>query len=269
MFLGAAMSIICLEGASAVGKTSVCNLLEQKFGYIRIGEVNELFQRSTNEAKTWYFERQIDRWKRASEISSQGGVALLDGDPFEPLWYNWIYSSQGLKPLDEVFNFYQSQIVAGKIGFPDKYIILTASKIELRKRKELDLARSRRNFDKHLKFVEPQIAYFEAMRNNASNIVEFIVSDNIQNVATRIFHLDKYSNEDNSFELLKEMFEFVVKRTIRQLNRTNNSWLCSCLTNYSQLTFAVYCGVGMTPHVNLNHKNLCFFSSHNYSFTIK
>jgi len=49
------MSIICLEGASAVGNT-ICNLMEEKFSYIRIPEVNELFIRQKSEGKNWYLK---------------------------------------------------------------------------------------------------------------------------------------------------------------------------------------------------------------------
>lgn len=213
MFFGEFMSIICLEGASAVGKTTVSRLLEQKFGYIRVAEVNELFKRSTNESSTWYFERQIDRWKLAREVSKKGGIAVLDGDPFQPVWYNWIFANDGLQPLNEVFDFYHCKIQRGDIEFPNKYIVLNSSHSELSKRKESDLTRSRRHFDKHLHLIEPQSEYFEAMCSVSSNSVEFIKSDKPSNVANKIANLDKPANKLNSLEVLNAMSRFVKSRT--------------------------------------------------------
>jgi deoxyadenosine/deoxycytidine kinase len=207
------MSIVCLEGASAVGKTTVSKLLEKEFGYVRIAEVNELFERSINESSTWYFERQIDRWKLAREVSRKGGVAVLDGDPFQPVWYNWIFANDGLQPLNKVFDFYQCRVQSGDIEFPNKYIVLKTPRSELSARKESDPTRSRRNFDKHLKLIEPQFEYFKAMCSISLNSVEFIESDNPRNVADKIVDLDKPINKLDSLEVLNAIHSFVESRT--------------------------------------------------------
>ena len=57
------MSIICLEGASAVGKTTTSIAIAKKTNTYIIPEVNLLFERPTKETKTWYLERQVGRWQ--------------------------------------------------------------------------------------------------------------------------------------------------------------------------------------------------------------
>lgn len=207
------MSIVCLEGASAVGKTTVSKLLEERFGYLRIAEVNELFESSINESSTWYFERQIDRWKLARDESQKGGVAVLDGDLFQPVWYNWIFTNDGLQPLNEVFDFYQCRVQNGDIEFPNKYIVLKAPHSELSARKVSDPTRSRRNFVKHLQLIAPQFEYFQAMRAISLNSVEFLESDNPSNLADKIINLDKPVNKLNSLEILNAIYNFVESRT--------------------------------------------------------
>lgn len=206
------MSIICLEGASAVGKTTVCKVLEKEFGFLNIAEVNQLFKRSSSEPSTWYFERQIDRWKWANDISKKGGVAVLDGDPFQPVWYNWIFKNEGLQPLNEVFDFYQRKVLSGEIEFPNKYFLLEAPNSELKARKDLDVTRSRRNFDNHLKLIKPQKTYFKAMNRMVTNAVEFIESDNTHNVAKKIVDLGKSTTRLDSLKLVNAMFRFIESR---------------------------------------------------------
>lgn len=59
------MGIIAFEGASAVGKSSTCRELENNYGAFIIPEVNFLFERPKNEHRTWYFEKQVERWNIA------------------------------------------------------------------------------------------------------------------------------------------------------------------------------------------------------------
>ena len=119
------MSVICLEGASGVGKSTTSLFLEKNFNFIVIPEVNELFERPVKEPATWYFEKQVERWRLAESESINGGNANLDGDPMQPLWYNWIYHDLGFQPLQEVIEFYDDAIQSDKIKFPEKYFILT------------------------------------------------------------------------------------------------------------------------------------------------
>ncbi len=180
------MTVICIEGASAVGKSKVSRILEAEFGFTRIPEVNELYPRRSESSPSWYFERQIDRWRMAYEVSSEGGSAVLDGDPFQPVWYNWTFPDLGSQSISEVINFYQEKIISGFIRLPDKYYLLTTSELELRQRKESDQNRSRKNFEKHLRLIEPQIAYFTAINEAVSGFVSVVESIDSREVAKLI-----------------------------------------------------------------------------------
>lgn len=180
------MSIICIEGASGVGKSTVCDVLEKEHGYKKIPEVNHLFKRPLNPSATWYFEKQVERWDLANELSRDHELVVFDGDPFQPLWYNWIFSNDEIQPLCDVIEFYFSAVEQGRIKFPDRYFILTASELVLRKRKEADTERLRRNFESHLRLIRPQLDYFATLNTSKPNAVSVIESGTVAAIVKHI-----------------------------------------------------------------------------------
>ena len=175
------MSIICFEGASAVGKTTTADNFKTKYGAFVVPEVNQLFDRPENESAEWYFERQVERWLTAQEQSKFYRLVILDGDPFQPLWYCWAYNFVGWQSLDFVERFYQPRIQNETLGFPDLYFIFSTTEVELRKRKANDVNRQRRGFETHLKTIEPQRRYFQAMQTFSPNQVSFLEAESIEN----------------------------------------------------------------------------------------
>ncbi|MCW3061648.1 MAG: hypothetical protein JWQ02_3469 [Capsulimonas sp.] len=163
--------IVCLEGASAVGKTSTCRLLAERLNACVIPEVNALFTRPADAHENWYLERQVDRWALACEAEDAGQLAVLDGDPFQPLWYNWSFGFRESQPLDALIAFYRPLIASGDLRFSDLYVHLVTNMDELRRRKEGDPTRSRRNFESHLCLMEMQPRYFDAMASLTSSMV--------------------------------------------------------------------------------------------------
>jgi hypothetical protein len=59
------------------------------------------------------------------------------------------------------------------LAFPDLYVLFEASIPALRQRKSSDTTRSRRNFEHHLKFIEPQLRYFAMMEQLEPGLVSF------------------------------------------------------------------------------------------------
>jgi thymidylate kinase len=173
------MPIICFEGASAVGKTTTSNALKSNHGAYVVPEVNQLYSRPENELAEWYFERQAERWQIALENSSVYDLVILDGDPFQPLWYNWAYDFVGWQNLDFMERFYGALIQNNMIDFPDLYFIFRTNEAELRKRRASDAARQRRHFETHLKMIAPQRRYFQAMHAFAPAQVLFLEAETI------------------------------------------------------------------------------------------
>jgi hypothetical protein len=156
-------AIICLEGASAAGKTTLSHALAARTGAAVIAEVWALFERPSPEPPMWYLERQVERWRFAVESVGKHGLSILDGDPFQPLWYGWTYGFIEPHTLSMVISFYHDAIAAGSLAFPDRYILLAVAEPELRARKQGDTSRLRRNFAKHVSLLRHQPRYFATM----------------------------------------------------------------------------------------------------------
>jgi hypothetical protein len=174
------MPIICFEGASAIGKTTTANIFKANDDAFVVPEVNELFGRPKIENSDWYLERQVERWSIALEQSKTHSLVILDGDPFQPLWYNWVYQDESLQTLDVLEQFYKSKVQHGAVNFPDLYFIFVANETELRKRKSDDISRQRHNFEKHLELIEPQRRYFQAMETFSPNRVTFLMAASLR-----------------------------------------------------------------------------------------
>ena len=54
--------IFCLEGASAIGKSTLAKELSRSYGFDVVPEANELFKRNANDYPNWYLDRQVERW---------------------------------------------------------------------------------------------------------------------------------------------------------------------------------------------------------------
>ena len=128
-------AIICLEGASAAGKTTLSHAIAARTGATVIPEVWALFERPSPEPPMWYLERQVERWHLAVARAGKHGLSILDGDPFQPLWYGWAYGFIEPHTLSTVVSFYHDAIAAGSLAFPDRYIFLAVSEPEFRARK--------------------------------------------------------------------------------------------------------------------------------------
>lgn len=77
-----------------------------------------------------------------------------------------------------------------EISLPDAYVLFWAEEDELRKRKEMDQTRSRRNFDKHLRMIEPQMRYFHYLNELVPGYVGI---HKAETVADNIHHIVKHS----------------------------------------------------------------------------
>ncbi|CAM1344500.1 DEAD/DEAH box helicase family protein [Tenacibaculum amylolyticum] len=204
---------IILEGASGIGKTTLCKKLQNN--YKTIPEVNQLFERTNNSDNYWYLKKQIERFKigNTSNITT-----IFDGDLFQPIWYNWIYNyPKEFLSAEKTHEFYKENIKNQNIQFPDLYIVFYCSEEELRRRKNSDKTRLRRNFEKHLLFIKPQIAYFEYIQKFTPINVKFI----------------EYTDLESTYEKVKLAIEETEIKKKNDLEAFNNieTWMLKTKCN--------------------------------------
>jgi thymidylate kinase len=164
---------ICLEGPSAVGKTTLAAALARAWGGEIVAELSAGPPPNHNAAQ-WFVEQHVARWRRACALARRAPVVILDGDPFKGLWYNWIYAADGWPRVEENAALYREHVRHGTLAFPDLYVLLRASEAQLRQRRSGDPTRTRRNFEKHLALIEPQRRYFAALNDAAPGRVLFL-----------------------------------------------------------------------------------------------
>ncbi|MEM7102876.1 MAG: chloramphenicol acetyltransferase [Bacteroidota bacterium] len=174
--------IICFEGPSGVGKTTLAQMLSGDFNIIP--EVNQLFERSENEHEYWYYERQLERYTIAKNANKP---TIFDGDIFQPIWYNWVcnYPANFLGNK-ETHAWYKAKIEQGLIKFPNLYIIFDTNEKDLRTRKENDTTRTRRNFEKHLKIIAPLRRYYKFLEKETTLQMRFIQYDDFDSTKQQV-----------------------------------------------------------------------------------
>jgi hypothetical protein len=180
--------IIALEGALATGKSTVANHLASHHGAIAIEEVSKYFRRPDPEPYDWYFERQLDRLKIARRHAEQGNLVILAGDPFQPIWFNWIYPELGFAPWAYVLEFLEHQ-VSDKL-LPHFYGFLTSSDEEMYHRqiaRELTRGRTeaeaRAKHDHYAKMVVPQRSFFLALGDEFPGFVQHVPPGEVAEMA--------------------------------------------------------------------------------------
>ena len=155
--------ILCVEGASAAGKTTLAEALAREAGATIVPELDATGAPPVAESAAWYVERHVEQWQRARAAAAVAPLVVLDGDPFKGLWYNWVFGDAGWPGVGVVAPLYQRHVERGALAFPDLYIVLEASEAQLRQRRDDDATRSRQNCEAHLRLVRPQRRYFAAL----------------------------------------------------------------------------------------------------------
>ncbi|WP_442600731.1 hypothetical protein [Paenibacillus sp. KN14-4R] len=205
------MTIISIEGASAVGKTTTSAELSKIKNAFHIPEVAMLWKKPEQEYPEWFFERQLYRWNIAVEQEQSKDLVVVDIDLFQPLWYNWSFNFSLFngQSLEFVEKFYRPMLIDKRIGFPDMYFLLYTNEDNLRKRKLMDSTRLRRGFELNLKFIEPQQRYFQALNNKIPGLVHFIESESIEQNIEEINKKIESCNNNHRYSV--ELFDFITE----------------------------------------------------------
>ncbi|HEX2204707.1 MAG TPA: hypothetical protein VHG91_15465 [Longimicrobium sp.] len=169
--------IVCLEGPSAVGKTTLLGALARERGAATLPELDAGAPPPPGSSAAWFADQSAERWGRAVDRSEDAPLVVLDGDPLKGLWYNGVFADEGWEGVDVVAPLYRARIEAGALAFPDLYVVLAATEPQLRARRAADPTRTRRNFEKHLRLVAPLRRYFAALREAEPPRVLFLDTD--------------------------------------------------------------------------------------------
>jgi hypothetical protein len=159
--------IVCLEGPSAVGKTTLAAALAREGGAAVVPEPDAGAAPPVAASAGWFVDLHAAQWRHARALAADAPLVVLDGDPFKGLWYNWVYAADGWPGVDVVAPLYRAHVQRGTLAFPDLYVALSATRAQLRARRAADPTRARRSFERHLRLAEPLDRYFAALADAA------------------------------------------------------------------------------------------------------
>ena len=197
--------IVTLEGAPAVGKSTVAAHLQSAHGCYVVPEANKLFGKDNRETNLRYCQKQVERWRLAKQERSQN-FSILDGDIFQPIWFSALFADEDWGDFDQIVNFFNLALRDGSIEFPDLYIFFFVDE-NLRAQREFErseaLGRSYesavKKIAKYRQFAGLQKEYFSDLRKKFPELVFFLESKDLFGSAERIVSCRKghgYQGED-------------------------------------------------------------------------
>lgn len=155
--------IICVEGPSAVGKTTLVAALASSMSGQVVPELDTLDAPPRSESAGWFADQSSRRWLEARALAAGTHAVLLDGDPFKGLWYNAVFRNDGWPDPRVTAALYRERMENDSLEWPDLYLALDADETELTKRRAADPTRRRRRFESHLRLLAPLREYFHAL----------------------------------------------------------------------------------------------------------
>ena len=87
--------IICVEGPSAVGKSTLVAALAASMSGQVVPELETIDAPPRSESAAWGADQSSRRWQEARALAAGTQAVLLDGDPFKGLWYNAVFRKDG------------------------------------------------------------------------------------------------------------------------------------------------------------------------------
>jgi len=132
--------IVVIEGPSAAGKTTWCRRNASRWlPEPGRGPIDQVLR------------HQIDRWRQAVAADADGELVVLDGDPFKLYfsWAEWRVGALDDSAWEATVETTRRQFVNGDYGLADLVLYSDPGEVELRRRKNADRTRSRRNFERH------------------------------------------------------------------------------------------------------------------------
>jgi hypothetical protein len=158
--------IVVVTGPSAAGKTTWCR---QEHPEDLIPEYEPTGQEPAGDdplaQAAFWSEVNCARWSKAVDRERASGLAVCDDDPLK-LHYAWSLVRVGLADPE----LWRREMAADReaverrrLGFADLVLVSVPSLAVLRRHREADTARRRRNFERHVRLAEPLREWYSAL----------------------------------------------------------------------------------------------------------
>ncbi len=203
---------LVFEGAPAVGKSTVSNVLKSNHNCQVIPEVNVLFGKECLDSHLCYYQKQVERWSLATSKPDLESISIFDGDIFQPVWFSYLFSDEDWGCFDEMNEFYLSMLQSKQISFPDKYVFFyidentrVVRETERSKLLGKNSEQINRKIQRYSNFSIQQYDFFYKLREYFPDLVVFIESNDISDSVDRVLSL----SEPHSYKCL-DIFQFIL-----------------------------------------------------------
>jgi hypothetical protein len=158
--------IVVVTGPSAAGKTTWCRRHYPGELIPEYAPTGMEPDDSDPAAQAGYWsDVNCRRWRQATRRERAVGLAVCDDDPMK-LHYCWslvrIGAASPRRWAHEVAAN-RAAVTEGRLGFADLVLVSIPPVEELRRRRDADPTRRRRNFDLHAQLVEPLRQWYQAL----------------------------------------------------------------------------------------------------------
>ncbi|MEU9175187.1 hypothetical protein AB0D34_46880 [Streptomyces sp. NPDC048420] len=157
--------ILVVEGPSAAGKSTHCAQFASRQVVTELPGGMPSADWSLDETSVFWTERNVTRWTHACELEAEHELAVCDTDPLK-LHYSWCLARAGLASADAFESqlpLARNAIETRRLGLADLITCQIPSPDTLRRQKEHDTTRSRRNFDVNAHLAGPLREWYQAL----------------------------------------------------------------------------------------------------------
>jgi hypothetical protein len=157
--------IVVVEGPSAAGKTTWCQLHASEFVAEYLSTHTEPDGSDLGAQAAYWASVNSRRWMEALDVERRRGLALCDSDPLK-LHYSWSLARIGAAPwtrFEHELVATRRAFAAGALGFADLVMISIPAPAILQRQRDSDVTRRRRSFDLHTRLSEPLRDWYRAV----------------------------------------------------------------------------------------------------------
>jgi len=172
--------IIVVEGPSGAGKTTWCRTHAGRNALLEALPDHSTVPNEPAAAGRFWVERNVARWAEVLAREARDGLVVVDTDPFK-LHFVWTLFRTG--QVSEVEWTMQRDaardaFASGRYALADVFLVSDVDVHTLRKRREADESRTRRNFERHVLLRDTLLRWYGAIDRLEPGRVVFGLPDN-------------------------------------------------------------------------------------------
>jgi thymidylate kinase len=157
--------IIVVEGPSGAGKTTWTHAHGGAHALLEDLPDHTVVPSDEEGAARFWVERNVARWERVLDRERRDGLVVVDTDPFK-LHYTWSLYQEGIasrRQWELERETAREGFAAERYGIADLMFVSDVDAATLRRRRDADATRTRRNFERHARLRDAILRWYQAI----------------------------------------------------------------------------------------------------------